>query len=131
MTLHWILRAPFDRRGLDTELLLTESRVAALPAGHPQPAAEPRRADLAGEPMPRWAGQTDPAALAYWTGADTPGPARTQPDESAPGPEINDISQLLDGGLRLIPAIRQPISPNEFVRARCIVGAISYRAWHP
>jgi DNA-binding transcriptional LysR family regulator len=29
-----ILRAPFDQRGLDTELLVTEPRVAALPAGH-------------------------------------------------------------------------------------------------
>ena len=33
-----ILRAPFDQRGLDTELLLTEPRVAVLPAGHPWPA---------------------------------------------------------------------------------------------
>ena len=29
-----ILRAPFDPRGLDAELLLTEPRVAVLPAGH-------------------------------------------------------------------------------------------------
>ncbi len=96
-----ILRAPFDQRGLDTELLLTEPRVAVLPAGHPLAARpELRRADLAGQPMPRWAGQADPAATAYWTGADTPGPTRTQHDdryaETAPGPEINDISQLLD-----------------------------------
>jgi DNA-binding transcriptional LysR family regulator len=96
-----ILRAPFDQRGLDTELLLTEPRVAVLPTDH-RLAGRPelRRADLAGEPMPRWAGQPDPAAAAYWAGADTPGPARTQPgDRQAglpPGPEINDISQLLD-----------------------------------
>jgi DNA-binding transcriptional LysR family regulator len=94
-----ILRAPFDRRGLDTELLLTEPRVAVLPARHRlagRPARrrlagrpELRRADLAGEPMPRWAGQPDPAAAAYWTGGN---PAAEIP----PGPEINDISQLLD-----------------------------------
>ena len=41
--------------------------------------------------MPRWAGAPDPAAHAYWTGADTPSPA-----ERPPGPEINDLSQLLD-----------------------------------
>jgi DNA-binding transcriptional LysR family regulator len=95
-----ILRAPFDQRGLETELLLTEPRVAVLPAGH-RLAGRPElrrpelrrpelcRADLAGEPMPRWAGQPDPAAATYWTGGD---PAA----ERAPGPEINDISQLLD-----------------------------------
>jgi DNA-binding transcriptional LysR family regulator len=92
-----ILRAPFDQRGLDTELLLTEHRVAVLPTGHPLAGRpELRRADLVGQPMPRWAGQADPAAHAYWTGADSPSPALDQHAETAPGPEINDISQLLD-----------------------------------
>jgi DNA-binding transcriptional LysR family regulator len=108
-----ILRAPFDRRGLDTELLLVEPRVAVLAAGHRLAGRrELRRADLAGEPMPRWAGQADPAAAAHWTGADTsagpaalrdaarPGPAGDQDGDgragTPPGPEINDISQLLD-----------------------------------
>ena len=92
-----ILRAPFDQRGLDTELLLTEHRVAVLPTGHPLAGRpELRRADLAGQPMPRWAGQADPAAHAYWTGADSPSPAPDQHAETASGPEINDISQLLD-----------------------------------
>ena len=95
-----ILRTPFDQRGLDTELLLTEPRVAVLPSGHPLAARpELRRADLAGQPMPRWTGPADPAAHAYWTGADTSSATRNQDDRhtgTVPGPEINDISQLLD-----------------------------------
>ncbi|MGH3196898.1 MAG: LysR family transcriptional regulator [Streptosporangiaceae bacterium] len=88
-----ILRAPFDRRGLDTEPLLTEPRVAVLPARHRLAVRTGlRRADLAGEPMPRWAGQAEPAA-AYWTGDDDPGAERPPGPE---GPEINDIGQLLD-----------------------------------
>lgn len=89
-----ILRAPFDRRGLDTEPLLTEPRVAVLPAHHRLALrAELCRADLAGEPMPRWAGQAEPAAAAYWAGDDDRGDRRS-PEPG--GPEINDISQLLD-----------------------------------
>ena len=68
-----ILRTPFDQRGLDTELLLTEPRVAVLPARHPL-AERSRlcRADLAADPMPHWAGPPDPVAAAYWAGIDTP-----------------------------------------------------------
>ena len=119
-----ILRAPFDQRGLDAEPLRTEPRVAVLPAHHPLAArTELHRADLAGEPMPRWAGHPNPASAAHWTGhpnpasaahwtghpdpanaARQPDPAPAaqrngQPDpvaEPPPGPEINDISQLLD-----------------------------------
>ena len=95
-----ILRAPFDQRGLDTELLLTEPRVAVLPAGHRLAGrAGLCRADLAGEPMPHWAGPPDPIAAAYWSGADTPGRAPDRRDGGPPpGPEINDISQLLERG---------------------------------
>ena len=98
-----LLRAPFDQRGLDIEVLLVEPRVAVLPAGHRLASRQKlRRTDLAGELMPRWAGQTDPAAAAHWAGTDTPATASTTTapvdDRAAPRPvpTINDMNQLLD-----------------------------------
>jgi DNA-binding transcriptional LysR family regulator len=106
-----ILRTPLDQRGLDTEVLLVEPRVAVLPADHRLAGRRRlRRADLAGEPMPRWAGQADAATAAYWTGSDTPPapspaviPAAAVPcagagprAETPEGPEISDMNQLLD-----------------------------------
>jgi len=97
-----ILRTPSDLRGLDTEVLLAEPRVAVLPAGHRLAGRRRlRRADLAGEPMPRWADHVDGATAAYWTGSDTPpapSPAQAPPRaaERPEGPEISDMNQLLD-----------------------------------
>lgn len=81
--------APFDQHGLDTELLQVEPRVAVLPAEHRLAnRAELRREELAGEPMPHWTGQVDPASATYWTASAEPVPAA--------GPRINDMNQLLD-----------------------------------
>jgi len=110
-----ILRTPFDQRGLDTELLMVEPRVAVLPKSHRLAGRRVlRRADLLGEPIPRWAGQHDPAAAEHWAGLDTPLPhGATVSDGAIPqhpgrnecndrhagtpqGPEINDMNQLLD-----------------------------------
>jgi DNA-binding transcriptional LysR family regulator len=98
-----ILRAPFDSRGLDTEVLLAEPRVAALPAEHRLAGrSEIRRADLAGEPMPRWSDPAGAAALAFWTGTDTqPGPGAPAPPDPGngqdqAGPVVSDMNQLLD-----------------------------------
>jgi DNA-binding transcriptional LysR family regulator len=96
-----ILRSPFAGRGLDWDVLLTEPRVAVLATDH-RLAGRRRlcRADLAGEAMPRWAGETTAASAAYWTGTD--GPSGSGPGVAAgagphaAGPEISDMNQLLD-----------------------------------
>jgi DNA-binding transcriptional LysR family regulator len=63
-----LLRTPFDPRGLDTEVLMVEPRVVALAADHRLAGRrELRRADLAGEPMPRWE-PYDETIAAHWAG---------------------------------------------------------------
>jgi DNA-binding transcriptional LysR family regulator len=85
-----LLRTPFDPRGLDTEVLLVEPRVVALAADHRFAGRrELRRADLAGEPMPRWEPRDD-AVAAYWAGWDGENAAASE------GPRVTDINQLLD-----------------------------------
>src|SRR5206468_6224208 len=50
-----LVSRPFDDHGLETELLYTEPRVAALPAPHELATREVLAADdLAGIPAPRW-----------------------------------------------------------------------------
>src|ERR1019366_7890542 len=115
-----ILRTPFDQRGLATELLLTEPPLGGPPSRPPPRTAAsraPRRGPAVRPPPGRPArtaprrpgrpadaaldrtGPDDPAAHAYWPGADTSSATRNQDDRhtgTVPGPEINDISQLLD-----------------------------------
>lgn len=77
----------FDGHGLDTELLGTEPRVAALASGHRLAAREVLgTADLITEPAPRWAA---PAAVDrdYWLG---------NPARPADGPVVRDTAQLLE-----------------------------------
>ncbi|ONI73236.1 LysR family transcriptional regulator [Actinosynnema sp. ALI-1.44] len=81
------IAACVDGRGLATELLATEPRVAALASGHPLAArAVLSTADLLTEPAPRW---SDPRVVDrdYWLG---------HPDRPADGPIVRDSAQLLE-----------------------------------
>ncbi len=76
-----LLHRPFDATaGLDTEELVTEGQVVVLPAGHPLTArAHVGMAEVAalpGLPLPRW-----------------PHDDGSYPD--GPGPEVHDLTQLL------------------------------------
>lgn len=97
-----LLNSPFDARGLETELLLSERRVAALSVDHPLASRETiSRAELAGEPIARWPDST-PAERLYWAGgSDDPfraGEAESERAEDVKvlGPEVSDSGELLD-----------------------------------
>src|ERR1035441_6107116 len=96
-----LLRSPFDPDGLEIEELLTEPRVAALAAGHRLASrSRLRRADLSGEPLPRWS-DADAAMTAYWSGRDPQSLAAAWPDCAPPppdttGPLVSDLPQLLE-----------------------------------
>jgi DNA-binding transcriptional LysR family regulator len=96
-----LLRSPFQHSGLEVEELLSEPRVAALAADHRLASrTRLRRADLAGEPLPRWP-DGDPATAAYWTGRDPQSLAAAWPDGVPPalpatGPSVSDLVQLLE-----------------------------------
>jgi len=90
----------WDARGLDTEQLTTEPRVAALPAGHVlADRGELRCRDLRGLPFSQWSGLSA-AELAYWSGLDVPtsagAPNLGLPDDAEAGPVVNDGMHLLE-----------------------------------
>ncbi|MGO9081018.1 MAG: LysR family transcriptional regulator [Streptosporangiaceae bacterium] len=95
-----LLRSPFEPGGLEIEELLTEPRVAALAAGHwLATRSRLRRADLSGEPLPRWS-DAGAAMTAYWNGRDPQSLAAAWPDCAPPpdtaGPLVSDLPQLLE-----------------------------------
>ncbi|TCO35240.1 LysR substrate binding domain-containing protein [Kribbella steppae] len=82
-----LVSRPFDDHGLESELLWTEPRVAALPAGHELAARDVLSPDdLADIPAPRWSGARD-ADQNYWS---------AHPGRPVDGPIIQDASQLLE-----------------------------------
>lgn len=88
----------FDRRGLDSDLLRVDSRVAVLPRTHPLSGRQLiHRGELAGETFPMWPDLT-PAETAFWTGTDL------HPYPWRPGPVVHDAHQYA-GSIRLGHAI--------------------------
>ncbi|MFF4339393.1 LysR family transcriptional regulator [Kitasatospora sp. NPDC001540] len=90
-----LLRSPFDGRGLDSQPLVVEPRLAVLPAAHRLAGRRRlRSADLAGEPVPRWQG-ADPADAAYYAGRDGAG-GGPAPGDAPEGPLVASVEQLLE-----------------------------------
>ncbi|WP_051732168.1 LysR family transcriptional regulator [Kitasatospora phosalacinea] len=95
-----LLRSPFDGRGLDSETLVVEPRLAVLPAAHPLAGRRRLRpGDLRGEPVPRWKGAL-PSATAYYTGRDGAeadgDQAGRAPADTPEGPLVAGVEQLLE-----------------------------------
>jgi len=93
-----LMRSPFDRYGLDSDLLRADPRVALLPETHPMTGREVvHRSELAGETFPVWPDLT-PAETAFWTGTDL------TYYSWRPGPVVHDAAQFV-GSIRLGQAI--------------------------
>ncbi|GAA5084598.1 DNA-binding transcriptional LysR family regulator [Thermocatellispora tengchongensis] len=126
-----LLSSYFDARGLDTEPLTTERRVAALPAGHPLTRRDDLRCgDLEGEPIPQWPHST-PAERAYWSGRDRHPAYHQVMSEPRPGPVVTDPSQLLEvvalrQAVALIPESLAADNPRPDIVYRPLIDATPY-----
>ncbi|MBO8195502.1 LysR family transcriptional regulator [Streptomyces oryzae] len=87
-----LIQVPFDATGLDHEELIREPRVVALPSGHPLAAEDLLTlADLRGEPIARWAGES-PEVDAYYRGYD---PESAYEEGDTTGPVVSDLAEAL------------------------------------
>ncbi len=87
-----LIGPPHGRPGLAEEPLVSEPRVAALPAGHALAMRDPLHCgDLVGYPMPHRANAPYESRV-YWSGRDRTGGDPVLPD----GPVVYDTSQLLE-----------------------------------
>jgi DNA-binding transcriptional LysR family regulator len=117
------IAACFDGHGLDTELLTTEPRVAALASGHELAGRDVlSTTDLVTEPAPQW---SDPAVVDrdYWLG---------NPDRPASGPVVRDSAQLLEvvalgQAVALVPASLAARNVRPDVTYRPVPDAAPYR----
>ncbi|MEU3624967.1 LysR family transcriptional regulator [Amycolatopsis coloradensis] len=124
------IAACVDGEGLETELLTTEPRVAALAADHALAAHDMLCvADLIAEPAPRWA-DSRIVERGYWLG---------HPDRRSDGPVVHDTAQLLDvvslgQAVALVPASLAAVNVRPDVVYRPVGDATPYRTlalWRP
>ncbi len=130
-----LLSSPYDERGLDSEPLITEPRVAALATRHELA----RRSvvhcrDLEDETIPQWAGSTA-AERVYWSGRDRDssgrGPPKHRLDVTAEGPVVNDGTELLEvvslgQAVALIPRSLADGNPRGDIAYRRVADATPY-----
>ncbi|HEX2313120.1 MAG TPA: LysR family transcriptional regulator [Thermomonospora sp.] len=117
------IAACFDGHGLDTELLATEPRVAALSPGHRLAERDVlTTADLVSEPAPRWG---DPTVVDndYWLG---------NPARPTGGPVVRDTAQLLEvvalgQAVALVPSSLAARNVRPDVTYRPVPDAAPYR----
>ncbi|MBE1498693.1 DNA-binding transcriptional LysR family regulator [Amycolatopsis lexingtonensis] len=120
-----VLGCPGDHDGLDVEVLVSEPRVAALPAGHELARRSVLTcADFAGRATPFWPGSSA-AERAYWSGQDVTGGPVT------PGPVVRDSAQLLETvalgqAIALLPASVADLRSRNDVVYRPVVDATPY-----
>ncbi|RSD21940.1 LysR family transcriptional regulator [Amycolatopsis eburnea] len=120
-----VLGCPGDHDGLDVEVLVSEPRVAALPAGHELARRSVLTcADFAGRATPLWPGSSA-AERAYWSGQDVTGGPVT------PGPVVRDSAQLLETvalgqAIALLPASVADLRSRNDVVYRPVVDATPY-----
>lgn len=131
-----LVGSPYERRGLDTEPLITEPRVAAVPSGHElADRATLMCRDLDGLPMPQWSASS-PSELDYWAGRDRAafrGFEAGNQGSSAPvyGPVVRDSSQLLEvvalgHAVALIPASLASCNQRDDIAYRPVTDASPY-----
>ncbi|WP_410668739.1 LysR family transcriptional regulator [Amycolatopsis sp. cmx-4-68] len=120
-----VLGCDGDHGDLDVEVLFTEPRVAALPAGHELTHRDVLAcADLAGRATPLWP-DSSAADRAYWAGQDVTGGVVT------PGPVVHDSAQLLEAvalglAIALLPVSVAEWHPRTDVVYRPVVDATPY-----
>ncbi|MFK0246864.1 LysR family transcriptional regulator [Amycolatopsis azurea] len=117
------IAACVDGEGLETELLTTEPRVAALAADHELAAREMLSvADLIAEPAPRWA-DSRIVERGHWLG---------HPDRRSDGPVVRDTAQLLEvvslgQAVALVPASLAAVNVRPDVVYRRVGDVTPYR----